>query len=658
MIDRGTGTLEKTSGPGKNDPFQERYNQLDHNQTLSDNYQQFIDKLKLTPDQDYTNPLAPIRNHQFGQLSPVEERIADRRTMVGSAFSGDKMIARAQANLAIAGYELDGEGFKGVNGKEGPKTTQAVKDFQTAAGLKPTGIIDQETIKAMDLAAEKGMTKQEIEALGNQIAKQNEPPPVGDQPQEHQLTPELTPQEQQQLAKRDDLVKQAYSTTKGGNYQLAQAQASLELAGYKLEKHGIDGKMGDETRANLRQFQKDWGIPETSDFYETYYALREATVKEWKRPPEQKVEQEPGKQPVKELKSELTPKLEKEDMIPHYTGTYDKAAQFNRIGKILPQKNFVYDQVKDSQTKLKEMGFNIGPAGADGKAGKYTREAVIEFQKMNHLKITGELDKVTAAQIESEYQMGAVVEEANQVMNSIEHSNINEKKSSISFGLKDEWKKIDGVSIVKDKGTYPVIIRSDVAESFSSTVTKINKLGGKVVSAGGKRPLSMHGGPGSSATSLHYTGLAVDLATNFGMGDPKKDLYVIVKVGGTDEKPRWNVYCRTENKNVKEITLNASNWEKGSGLKEQEVTGRFIDVTAIMKENGWKPISAQKGWKDNYMKCEWWHFEKNESLIKDKTIFKNELLKVYDQNEIEKNFCGDRAKYLDYIWGNGLFEKQ
>ena len=437
MIDRGTGTLEKTSGPGKNDPFQERYNQLDHNQTLSDNYQQFIDKLKLTPDQDYTNPLAPIRNHQFGQLSPVEERIADRRTMVGSAFSGDKMIARAQANLAIAGYELDGEGFKGVNGKEGPKTTQAVKDFQTAAGLKPTGIIDQETIKAMDLAAEKGMTKQEIEALGNQIAKQNEPPPVGDQPQEHQLTPELTPQEQQQLAKRDDLVKQAYSTTKGGNYQLAQAQASLELAGYKLEKHGIDGKMGDETRANLRQFQKDWGIPETSDFYETYYALREATVKEWKRPPEQKVEQEPGKQPVKELKSELTPKLEKEDMIPHYTGTYDKAAQFNRIGKILPQKNFVYDQVKDSQTKLKEMGFNIGPAGADGKAGKYTREAVIEFQKMNKIEPTGELNKVTVKKIESEYEKGAVVKKVGQVLN--------EDKQKIIIDKQIEIKNYPGV---------------------------------------------------------------------------------------------------------------------------------------------------------------------------------------------------------------------
>ena len=461
MIDRGTGTLEKTSGPGKNDPFQERYNQLDHNQTLSDNYQQFIDKLKLTPDQDYTNPLAPIRNHQFGQLSPVEERIADRRTMVGSAFSGDKMIARAQANLAIAGYELDGEGFKGVNGKEGPKTTQAVKDFQTAAGLKPTGIIDQETIKAMDLAAEKGMTKQEIEALGNQIAKQNEPPPVGDQPQEHQLTPELTPQEQQQLAKRDDLVKQAYSTTKGGNYQLAQAQASLELAGYKLEKHGIDGKMGDETRANLRQFQKDWGIPETSDFYETYYALREATVKEWKRPPEQKVEQEPGKQPVKELKSELTPKLEKEDMIPHYTGTYDKAAQFNRIGKILPQKNFVYDQVKDSQTKLKEMGFNIGPAGADGKIGKYTREAVIEFQKMNHLKITGELDKDTAAQIESEYQKGTVVKSYNPTG----HKELKIERDNNILSKKTGYVSLENQFKIGDKGLLKVELPG-VGETF------------------------------------------------------------------------------------------------------------------------------------------------------------------------------------------------
>jgi len=57
------------------------------------------------------------------------------------------------------------------------------------------------------------------------------------------------------------------------------------------------------------------------------------------------------------------------------------------------------------------------------------------------------------------------------------------------------------------------------------------------------------------------------------------------------------------------------------------------------------------------MSCEWWHFEKTDSLKKGKTTFKSELEKLYDQETINKNFSGDRASYLNYIWGNGFFTR-
>lgn len=45
MIEHSPGTLLRNSGPGKIDPIQERYHQLDHNQNLSGNHQHAIDRI-------------------------------------------------------------------------------------------------------------------------------------------------------------------------------------------------------------------------------------------------------------------------------------------------------------------------------------------------------------------------------------------------------------------------------------------------------------------------------------------------------------------------------------------------------------------------------------------------------------------------------------
>jgi peptidoglycan hydrolase-like protein with peptidoglycan-binding domain len=47
------------------------------------------------------------------------------------------------------------------------------------------------------------------------------------------------------------------------------------------------------------------------------------------------------------------------------------------------------DNVRQLQTKLSNMGYNIGTSGADGKFGKNTAAAVRQFQKDYNLQVDG-----------------------------------------------------------------------------------------------------------------------------------------------------------------------------------------------------------------------------------------------------------------------------
>lgn len=61
--------------------------------------------------------------------------------------------------------------------------------------------------------------------------------------------------------------------------------------------------------------------------------------------------------------------------------------------------NVSVDKVSAVQQALVDAGYNIGPTGVDGKFGKYTRAAVIQYQKNNGIKQTGNVGPVTAGKL-------------------------------------------------------------------------------------------------------------------------------------------------------------------------------------------------------------------------------------------------------------------
>ena len=272
------------NNPGKPDIWQQRYNALEHNSNAQ-NFGKFCEELLRHPDKTYTSVVGKLREHSHGKLSPEEDRLKDRDAWARTTFGkNDQMVARVQASLAMAGYELGDSGVKGVDGIPGPKTEKAIKEFQASIGLKPTGKLDQETMKALDLATAKGLTKKEIEQIGKNIAIEVQP---GQKPVEPLQTKELKPEARKRIEVRDALV-QKVDFSKDGNYQLAQGQASLKMAGYELGKHGIDGKMGPDTNEALKAFQKDRGLPQTGKLdTETMNELNRVTADGWKRPERQ-----------------------------------------------------------------------------------------------------------------------------------------------------------------------------------------------------------------------------------------------------------------------------------------------------------------------------------------------------------------------------------
>jgi len=151
---------------------------------------------------------------------------------------------------------------------------------------------------------------------------------------------ELTPEAKQRLAERDVKVNQVDFRKTGGNYQYAQAEASLELLGYK-NSNPIDGKPDQQTFENLKQFQKETGLPVTGKLDpDTYYMMERKTAEGWRRPGLEKNsnEQELG------VKSDAYREIRQIDVM-------NKEYQMETSG----EKLIIYNKNKQFSYDLKEM---------------------------------------------------------------------------------------------------------------------------------------------------------------------------------------------------------------------------------------------------------------------------------------------------------------
>lgn len=208
---------------------------------------------------------------------------------------------------------------------------------------------------------------------------------------------------------------------------------------------------------------------------------------------------------------------------------------------------------------------------------------------------------------------------------------------------KCETDKYIDSSTRKLEGFLAMHLREDVAKSFNEAAQEMRSFGAIVTTAGGRRWFSAVVSANRSSTSLHYAGLAFDFAVGSAMQNINQDPYVVQRIA-----PRtYKVYARCNQEKVtnenfpKEKTtikncVTYFDRIKGKTCKEDY----FIDVTALLDKYGFKPIRAREAFESNPKSsmtgAEWWHFQKEDVLVKNVSTFGGELLKIATESEIKK----------------------
>jgi len=134
------------------------------------------------------------------------------------------------------------------------------------------------------------------------------------------------------------------------------------------------------------------------------------------------------------------------------------------------------------------------------------------------------------------------------------------------------------------------------------------------------------------------------------MQNPSTDPYLIENVGGR----KWTVWCKTDNPNVAEQTIEASyvvtkknsKGKRYTVVKTTEITCRAFNFTDLAEKHGFKRISARRSFFKGgaYGGAEWWHFQWEDDLESNKTTFGEELLKVYTLQKAKKFVYWNEAK--------------
>lgn len=90
-------------------------------------------------------PVGALVGAGIGAYVGHEGTDAHGRVTTSTARSGDGTVKKAQAALNDKGYSLT------IDGRYGPSTQNAVRDFQTKNGLTASGTLDDSTMNALGL---------------------------------------------------------------------------------------------------------------------------------------------------------------------------------------------------------------------------------------------------------------------------------------------------------------------------------------------------------------------------------------------------------------------------------------------------------------------------------------------------------------------------
>jgi hypothetical protein len=164
------------------------------------------------------------------------------------------------------------------------------------------------------------------------------------------------------------------------------------------------------------------------------------------------------------------------------------------------------------------------------------------------------------------------------------------------------------------------MVREDAARRYEELREDVLGFGAVITSAGAFRDIAAAVTAGRSATSFHYSGLALDLSTPTGMHDPEVDPYIVTRDGD-----RWRVWARAGDGDDQE--LDAVVWADGE-VTTQTVQARVIDFTALASGHGFSPIGPRGCFPGDYLCAEWWHFQCDDLLTPWVSQFGIELLSL------------------------------
>lgn len=270
------------------------------------------------------------------------------------------------------------------------------------------------------------------------------------------------------------------------------------------------------------------------------------------------------------------------------------------------------EAVKSLQEDLKKLGYK--PGVIDGIFGDKTEQALIKFQEDHGLYADGIFGMNTRSALRKALEIE--FDEQTQP-----YPNLDVDQPSM------EW-----VRVPADKyrdGYDRFFLREDAAEAYLKVREKVLEAGGLITSSGARRSLNANVNASRSATSFHYTGLALDLFVGSGMENTRHNPFIVVSEGDR----LWRVFARAEGGT--EMELNAITY--GARKKPKIVTGKFIDITQHFEEEGFKRIRARKSFftGGTWLGAEWWHFQYEKALKKGVSTFGGELLKVYTEDQLQ-----------------------
>ena len=204
----------------------------------------------------------------------------------------------------------------------------------------------------------------------------------------------------------------------------------------------------------------------------------------------------------------------------------------------------------------------------------------------------------------------------------------NERRLDIQRVDADTWVRPGLGAHDPDRDGYDRFrLRQDIVHRYFDLHDEVIAAGGLLTSSGSLRELNAALTPGRSALSMHYSGLALDLALPTGMRDPDVDPFIITREGD-----RWRVWARALDGASR--TLDAVVWRAGN-TSVRTVTANVIDFTAAAERYGFRSIRARSCFPGNYTCAEWWHFQCEAVLVPWISQFGIELLSLARYNEAQ-----------------------